>query len=267
VGDLRGGNPQTALTPKMITKNDRAFTLIELLVVIAIICILAAIALPSFRTVQENSRASKCANNLRQIGTAFFLFADDHSNLFPESGAVIPWNSTDGTTGQQSWMQQLAPYLGNASDPAAGGPTQSVYTCPSSSQVVAPDKYYSYFNGAHAAKAYLQQNGGTGEYAAIKRTLIAHPSQQILSGDITDWNSSGTSDADKDDYAQCPFDKESTFHNGNVNLLFCDGHVEAEKWNTNLSPAGYFDQSRMTTHYDGTGPISNPTAYYQYLTP
>jgi prepilin-type N-terminal cleavage/methylation domain-containing protein/prepilin-type processing-associated H-X9-DG protein len=250
----------------MITPKNRAFTLIELLVVIAIIAILAALAMPSFRSVQENGRTVKCANNLRQIYTGMSLFADDHSNDYPEAGAVIPWNATDGNTGQQSWMQQLTPYLGNISDPAktasSGG---SIFTCPSSSQVQQSTKYYSYFNGVHAALAYLNLGGGQGNFAAVKRTLIAHPAEQILSGDITDWSSSGLNDADKDDYTQCPIDVQSNFHNHGINLLFADGHVEYEKWNSNLSPAGYFDHTRMTTHYDGTG--ATATSYYTYLTP
>jgi prepilin-type N-terminal cleavage/methylation domain-containing protein/prepilin-type processing-associated H-X9-DG protein len=248
----------------MITPKNRAFTLIELLVVIAIIAILVALAMPSFRAVQENGRTVKCANNLRQIYSGMSLFADDHSNNFPESGGVIPWNATDGNTGQQSWMQQLTPYLGNINDPAktTGG---SIFTCPSSSQVQQSTQYYSYFNGVHAALAYLEQGGGQGNFAVVKRTLIAHPAEQIMSGDITDWANSGINDADKDDYQQCPIDTLSNFHNHGINLLFYDGHVEYEKWNTNLSPAGYFDHTRMTTHYDGTGPTA--TSYYTYLTP
>ena len=241
-------------------KKNRAFTLIELLVVIAIIAILAAIALPSFRTVQENGRSAKCADNLRQIGSAMFLFSQDHNQCFPESGSVIPWGSTDGTTGEPSWMEQLGPYLSNPSNPSLGT-GGSVFTCPASSPVKQADKYYSYFNGAHAAYALAQK------YAPIKRTLVTHPSEQILSGDITDWSdSTGVNDADKDDYAQCPIDTLSTFHNGGINLLFADGHVESEKWDTKLSPVGYFDQTRMTTHYDGTGPAGG-ASYYTYLTP
>jgi prepilin-type N-terminal cleavage/methylation domain-containing protein/prepilin-type processing-associated H-X9-DG protein len=250
----------------MIIQKNHAFTLIELLVVIAIIAILAAIALPSFRTVQESGRAAKCANNLHQIGAAMFLYSDDNSNCFPISGGVIPWNGTDATTAHQSWMQQLAPYLGNPADPQTN-PTGSVFTCPSAGQSIAAVKYYSYFNGVHAAKAYMQTSGdsGTSEYAAVKRTLIAHPTEQILSGDITNWSSSSSSDADKSDYTQNPISTVSKIHNGSINLLFADGHVEPERWNTNLTPAGYFDNTRMTTHYDGTGPSQGQ--YYGYLTP
>lgn len=252
----------------MTTTKNRAFTLIELLVVIAIIAILMAIALPSFKTVQESGRTAKCANNLRQIGAAMFLYSNDHENDFPASGTADPWNTTDSLTKQQSWMQQLGPYLGNPTDPATNTTTtESVFTCPSSSLIKTADKYYSYFNGAHAAYAYANQAGGEGaSFAAVKRLLITHPLEQILSGDVTDWSDTlGKTDADKVDYTLDPIDLQSTFHNGGINLLFCDGHVETEKWNTGLSPAGYFDSTRMTTHYDGMGPTA--TTYYTYLKP
>lgn len=223
-----------------------AFTLIELLVVVAIIAILIAITLPSFRTVMENGRTAKCASNLRQIGSGMTLFTQEHNGLYPESGSVILWNGTDSQTGQASWMQQIAPYVGNPTDPKLS-PSGSVFTCPSSSQVVDNDKYYSYYNGARAAYAAVQS------FAAVRRTLVKYPAEQILSGDITDWPAGNSADADKDDYSTCPIDLQSTFHNGSINLLFYDGHVENERWNTNLTPAGYFDQSRMTTHYSGPG--------------
>jgi prepilin-type processing-associated H-X9-DG protein/prepilin-type N-terminal cleavage/methylation domain-containing protein len=254
-------------------KKIAAFTLIELLVVIAIICILMAFVLPSFRTVMENSRTAKCAGNLKQIGAATFLYAEDHNGYFPvSSGVSMTWGVVNATTGQLSWMEQLGPYLGNPANPMNGGPP-TVFTCPSSSYDVQfpADKYFSYFNGAHAAYAYVQANGtpnsNTGYALAIRKTLIAHPSEQILSGDITNWaaGSTGAANPDKCDFTTNPISTLSTFHNGGINLLFCDGHVEQVKWNPTLSTPGYFDASRMTTHYDGTGPTAG--SYYTYLTP
>lgn len=60
-----------------------AFTLIELLVVVAIISLLTAILLPVFFSVRGRARQTVCISNLRQIGMAVSLYADDSDDLYP----------------------------------------------------------------------------------------------------------------------------------------------------------------------------------------
>jgi len=57
-----------------------AFTLVELLVVIAIIAILIAILLPALSKARDQANTVKCLANLRQIGQAAVMYAQDNKD-------------------------------------------------------------------------------------------------------------------------------------------------------------------------------------------
>jgi prepilin-type N-terminal cleavage/methylation domain-containing protein/prepilin-type processing-associated H-X9-DG protein len=90
--------------------HRRAFTLIELLVVIAIVAILAAILFPVFAQAKLAAKKTVDLSNLKQVGTAYTMYANDFDDRFPlttmnMSGLVMEMRP------RASWVLQCQPYL------------------------------------------------------------------------------------------------------------------------------------------------------------
>jgi prepilin-type N-terminal cleavage/methylation domain-containing protein/prepilin-type processing-associated H-X9-DG protein len=88
----------------MRCNHVKGFTLIELLVVLGIITVLASIVLAVSVKAGRNARSTQCTNNLRQLATAFNLYASANNGIVPRQGQF--WNNS-----RPVWVVRIATLL------------------------------------------------------------------------------------------------------------------------------------------------------------
>jgi prepilin-type N-terminal cleavage/methylation domain-containing protein/prepilin-type processing-associated H-X9-DG protein len=93
-----------------IARRVSGFTLIELLVVIAIIALLMGILMPALSKARKQAWSVSCGSNLRQVGVAANVFAQDHDNRIPRADDVklLAGHAHEETT---RWFKAFLPYL------------------------------------------------------------------------------------------------------------------------------------------------------------
>lgn len=246
----------------------KGFTLIELLVVIAIIAILAAILFPVFARAREKARQSACTSNLKQIGIAFLMYAQDYDEVFCDS--VMGRNTPDHPARTNCWNSLIMPYVKN----------QGVFKCPSAYWGRTGLSSWGGINGGYGTvKQVLGYNGGLGynatdwggdpnldspsAYGQPMARMVA-PTGNILVCDATNWyidrgywertdNARSPTVGIAQMYNHAYYVVDSR-HNGQANAVFADGHVKS-------LPRGIQDCPRAHSN-----PIagSGPWRYYHF---
>lgn len=223
------------MQPKFKSRLERCcgFTLIELLVVIAIIAILAALLLPVLNQAKQRARTITCLNDVKQLNTAWTLYATDNVDALPPNPPWSPAGSwvrgfedmSDGNTDNTNSALMLTGVIGRYA------PEAKIYHCPADNSFVPGlgPRVRSF-----AMNAFVGSEPFTPDSYKIflHMTDFRQPSDTYTILDehpdsINDgWFLPVLSPEDKDDWQDLP----ASFHNRAGNIAFADGHSETHLW-------------------------------------
>ena len=214
-------------------KGNIAFTLIELLVVVAIVAILAALLLPALTKARDRAKTAFCAGNLRQLGVAMLMYADDSRDL-------LMCVRMDTATDIHFWQWAMMPYLGHkrisyygveyASGPA---PYMPVFWCPAATidfSTISPALSDYQYQSAYVPKSSYglstSLNGPYPDYPGVYRSQIKRPDRFLLA---TDGRTIYIHEGYVDGGAWDSIFTAGWRHSEGTNVLLLDGHVEWSK--------------------------------------
>ena len=201
--------------PHVASRARRAFTLIELLVVIAIIAILAAILFPVFAQAREKARQTTCLNNVKQLGLAWKMYADDWEGTYPA-------NRYDDKRGHTTWKTSISSYVKITTFQC---PSNSYFGDPVEDDLVKFGRSYC-MNGAAAHESLAEDDvKSPSEVIAICECRYQYP-------DVYPADQSWSSFLYSHEPGATPMSREGVMQvhgGGTSNYAFFDGHAKAMK--------------------------------------
>ena len=175
----------------------RGYTLLEILVVIAIVGILAGLLIPAVLSARQSAQRTACSSNLRQLGMAFQLYAQNHGDRFPHEDAG---SAGDYPTGF-CWFDLLDGYL-------TGQNLSRLKQCPSFSGNINWHSYKMNSLLEDEAVPFYQRGLGSKE----TETILLYDGRADNVGNRTQTKGTWQTAAHR--------------HFNGANLLFLDGHVD-----------------------------------------
>jgi prepilin-type N-terminal cleavage/methylation domain-containing protein/prepilin-type processing-associated H-X9-DG protein len=234
----------------------KGFTLIELLVVIAIIAILAAILFPVFAQAREAARKASCLSNMKQMGTAAMMYAQDYDENLP---SVRFDNYPNGLWGSPAWNDYQWGYIFTLLDPYTKN--TGIYACPSArKQLHGPADRQ--LNLSYAYNEYLYNIGfGYSPLAALSGNQhgvasIALIADSRFGGIFNDWDDGATGGSTKyprNFLARIALANGETPRHEGSNIMYADGHAK-------FSSIGAIVCPEPNGANRGQKPIVNPAA-------
>jgi len=230
-------------TGTRVKKNG--FTLIELLVVIAIIAILAAMLLPALSGAKEKAQTIACLNNLKQLGLAWHLYANDNNDFLVPNNSVYGLNISAAVAAGASWCLGSALTDTTTTNIENGmlfqyNSSVAIYHCPDDRSTVTgrPDLLRTRsYNMSQSVNGYPEFDNFLFTHIPWfkKFTQFKNPdtSQCLV---FIDENEDTMLDAefgmptDFYDGTTTWWDMPSNRHDQGANLSFADGHVEHWHW-------------------------------------
>lgn len=173
------------------------FTLIEMLVVMGVLALLVFLGAQGLKRARDAALESACAQNLRQWGVAFMLYADDHNGFLPHPDDRRrdggQYGSSSYPEHDHCWVDTVPPYMNDKpwrDYPVGQKPTSGFWHCPAARLL--PDHFYSYrpsVEGYHsyAMNSYLAHDfdfglpwGASKQPSFLRLSMAKTPSQTIL---------------------------------------------------------------------------------------